>query len=125
MPCYPITQQIAEKLHALTREYMSGGSTRVKDFVDILLLAGLENIEGAVLAKVTQSTFKIRATHPIPQEMPALSKTLRREYKRLASELGLAYDDFYDAENAFAEFINPVLESDDPGMWDTINWAWG
>jgi predicted nucleotidyltransferase component of viral defense system len=124
VPCYPITQQIAEKLHALTRKYASGGSSRAKDLVDILLLAGLSNIKGVTLSKAIQSTFDIRNTHPLPQEMPELSKTLRPEYNHLAGELVLEYDDFHDAENALAYFINPVLVNNDPGMWDADNWTW-
>ncbi|MGB2911333.1 MAG: nucleotidyl transferase AbiEii/AbiGii toxin family protein [Anaerolineales bacterium] len=124
VPCYPITQQIAEKLHALTRKYASGGSSRAKDFVDILLLAGLSNIKGVTLSKAIQSTFEIRNTHPLPREMPELSKTLRREYYRLAGELDLEFDDFHDAENALANFINPVLVNNDLGMWDAENWIW-
>ncbi|MGB7116197.1 MAG: nucleotidyl transferase AbiEii/AbiGii toxin family protein, partial [Anaerolineales bacterium] len=124
VPCYPITQQIAEKLHALTRKYASGGSSRAKDFVDILLLANLSNIEGVTLSKAIQSTFEIRNTHPLPREMPELSKTLRREYYRLAGELDLEFDDFHDAENALANFINPVLVNNDLGMWDAENWIW-
>lgn len=46
VPCYPITQQIAEKLHAYTRPRKSGESSRVKDFVDMLLLAELGTISG-------------------------------------------------------------------------------
>ena len=124
VPCYPITQQIAEKLHALTREYESGGSTRVKDFVDILLLAGLADIEGTNLSKAIQSTFEARKTHPLPQEMPALSKTLRREYTRLAKELELSFDDFYGAEKALAEFFNPILSGNALGIWEANNWRW-
>jgi len=124
VPCYPITQQIAEKLHALTRKYASGVSSRVKDFVDILLLAGLSNIEGVTLSMAIQSTFEIRNTHPLPQEMPELSKTLRGEYNHLAGELVLEYDDFHDAKNALADFINPVLVNNNPGVWDAENWSW-
>jgi hypothetical protein len=124
VPCYPITQQIAEKLHAFTREYVSGGSSRVKDFVDMLLLAGLSDIEGVTLSKAIRSTFEIRNTHPLPQEMPELSNTLRREYNHFARELVLEYDDFHDAENALADFIDPVLVNNDPGMWDAENWTW-
>ena len=124
VPCYPITQQIAEKLHALTRKYASGGSSRAKDFVDILLLAGLSNIKGVTLSKAIQSTFEIRNTHPLPREMLELSKTLRREYSHLAGELDLEYNDFHDAENALANFINPVLVNNDLGMWDAENWIW-
>ena len=124
VPCYPIPQQIAEKLHALTREYASGKSTRGKDFVDILLLAGLGSIDGTRLSSAIDSTFTLRATHPVPQKMPSLSKTLRREYSRLADELGLRFDDFDAAEAALADFINPILHSNNPGMWNADNWTW-
>jgi hypothetical protein len=124
VPCYPVTQQIAEKLHALTREYESGGSTRGKDFVDILLLAGLADIEGTILSEAIRSTFEVRKTHPLPQEMPTLSKTLRREYTRLAKELELSFDDFYDAAKALAEFVNPVLSGNALGIWEANNWRW-
>ena len=124
VPCYPITQQIAEKLHALTRQYETGGSTRVKDFVDILLLAGLADIEGTRLSETIRSTFEVRKTHSLPQEMPALSKTLGREYTRLAKELELSFDDFYDAAKALAEFVNPVLSGNALGIWDANNWRW-
>ena len=124
VPCFPITQQIAEKMHALTREYASGGSSRARDFVDILLLAGLSNIEGVTLSKAIRATFEIRNAHSLPQEMPELSKVLEREYNHLTGELVLGYDDFHAAENALADFINPVLVNNDPGMWDAENWTW-
>ncbi|MBT3713115.1 MAG: nucleotidyl transferase AbiEii/AbiGii toxin family protein [Anaerolineae bacterium] len=124
VPCYPITQQIAEKLHALTRQYESGGSTRVKDFVDILLLAGLADIEGTMLSEAIRSPFEVRKTHPLPQEMPALSKTIRREYTRLAKELDLSFAKFDAAEKALAEFVNPVFSSNTLGIWEANNWRW-
>ena len=46
VPCFPITQQIAEKLHAYTRPRKSGESSRVKDFVDMLLLSEMGTISG-------------------------------------------------------------------------------
>jgi hypothetical protein len=56
VPCYPITQQIAEKLHAYTRPRKSGESSRVKDIVDILLLAGVGKITGERSRKAIQAT---------------------------------------------------------------------
>lgn len=55
IPCYPITQQIAEKLHAYTRPHVSGESSRVKDFVDILLLAELGRIDPDHLLRAIQA----------------------------------------------------------------------
>lgn len=124
VPCYPIPQQIAEKLHALTREYASGRSSRGKDFVDILLLAGIGSINGSLLSRAIDTTFAVRETHPVPKTMPSLPKTLRREYARLTGELGLAFDDFEAAEAALADFINPIFQSNDPGIWNADNWTW-
>ncbi|MBN1264437.1 MAG: nucleotidyl transferase AbiEii/AbiGii toxin family protein [Anaerolineales bacterium] len=124
VPCYPIPQQIAEKFHALTREYMSSQSTRGKDFVDILLLAGLGNIDGKSFSQAIVSTFKKRGTHPIPPTIPSFSRTINREYTRIADEVGLISKDFETAEKALAAFINPVLRCENPGTWNPDNWGW-
>jgi hypothetical protein len=124
VPCYPITQQIAEKVHALTRNFASGSSSRGKDIVDILLLAGLGPIDGELLFQAIVSTFERRGTHPIPHSMPSLNQTLRREYARLADEVGLMFEDFDAAEAALRTFINPVLHGDDLGIWDGDTWKW-
>lgn len=106
--CFPISRQIAEKFHALTREYASGSSTRGKDFVDILLLAGFRKIDGAHLSQEIFSTFKQRGTHPVPHSLPSFSRAIRRDYKRLADEPGMRFDNYDSAEEALAAFINPV-----------------
>jgi len=49
LPCYPITQQIAEKVHALTRFHPSGAGSRIKDLVDILIMTELNEIDGDLL----------------------------------------------------------------------------
>lgn len=124
IPCYPISQQIAEKVHALTRKFASGSSTRGKDFIDILLLAGLGPIDGNLLSQALVSTFERRDTHPIPHSMPSLNQTLRREYARLADEVGLTFKDFDTAEAALMLFINPVLQGDASGTWNAEIREW-
>lgn len=37
--CYPLTTQVAEKLHTYTRTYASGETSRARDLADILLAA--------------------------------------------------------------------------------------
>jgi hypothetical protein len=39
VPCYPVTQHVAEKLHALSRRRALAVNSRVKDLVDIVVLA--------------------------------------------------------------------------------------
>lgn len=70
VPCYPLTQQIAEKLHAYTRPRGLGEPSRVKDSVDILLLAELGEIKGEGLVRAIQATFQFAGTHPIPASVP-------------------------------------------------------
>lgn len=74
VPCYLLTQQIAEKLHAYTKPRKSGESSRVKDFVDLLLLAELEPVSGERLWSAIQATFTTEATHPYLQACRRLRK---------------------------------------------------
>jgi hypothetical protein len=124
VPCYPISQQIAEKLHALTRTYQSGESTRAKDLIDILLLADHINLDGKKLQNAIQNTFDARATHPLPEGEIKLSPDLRVIFARISRDLGLQYRDFDEALQALNLFITPVLESDQPGIWksDLRDW---
>lgn len=70
IPCYPVTQQIAEKLHASTRLHASGESSRVKDFVEMILLAALAEIQADNLQQAQSATFSQRGTHPLPNQLP-------------------------------------------------------
>jgi hypothetical protein len=70
VPCYPVTQQIAEKVHAYTRPHTTGESSRVKDFIDIILMAELGKIDSDRLYCAIHATFDSRKTHPLPREIP-------------------------------------------------------
>ena len=68
--CYPLTTQVAEKLHTYTRRYASGETSRARDLVDILLAASLEQFNDAKLRQAVEAAFRARATHAVPREMP-------------------------------------------------------
>lgn len=124
VPCYPIVQQIAEKLHALTRLHVSGESSRSKDLADILLLAKFGNISGNSLKQAINGTFETRSTHPLPAELPPLPKSLTKEYEHLADSLDSGFGTFEVAEQALRQFLNPVLTDAVPGLWDAALWGW-
>ena len=124
VPCYPIVQQITEKLHALTRPHASGGSTRGKDLADILLLAGLEKMDGQKLRTAVTATFQARATHPFPTELSSLPKSLKKEYEHLVNLMDLPFKKYEAAEKAFLLFLGPVLGNDALGVWDKAKWIW-
>lgn len=124
MPCYPVSQQIAEKVHAYTRPYVAGDSTRVKDWVDILLLAQLGSIHALTLREALDLTFDTRATHPLPSRSPDPPAFWSRSFHRLAEQTGLAYTTLPEAVEAMRGFLDPVLQNQTKGTWDPLHWGW-
>jgi hypothetical protein len=124
VPCYPVTQRIAEKLHACTRTFQSGESTRVKDYVDVLLLAGMGKIDGHRLYEAINSTFYTRNTHPLPSQLPTPPQHWLRPFQRMAREVKLEHASLEEADKAMKTFLNPVLSGKVIGSWDPLHWDW-
>lgn len=84
-----LRQQFAEKLHALTRTYENGASTRAKDLLDLVLL-----IEDGVPADVrlverVRSVFRIRGSHAVPgKDIGRPPARLTEGYAEVAREIG-------------------------------------
>lgn len=70
IPCFPLDRQLAEKVHAYTRIHEDRRSSRVKDLVDILLIADFSVINGALFREALEETFGGRSTHPLPNRFP-------------------------------------------------------
>lgn len=126
VPALPLPQHIAEKVHAYTRNYGESGraSTRPKDLVDILLIAGYERVDAAALRDALETTFRERRQQPLPATLPPPPVAWREPYARLASEVSVEAD----LERAYAlaaEFIDPILAGGTSGTWDTQRGAWG
>ncbi len=124
VPCYPITQQIAEKVHALTRSHPSREGSRVKDLVDILPLAELGEIDGELLTRAIKATFDARQTHTLPINTPEFPSNWMVSFRKLADEVGLTYRYLQDANDAVKEFLNPIFSGETQGRWDPIQWTW-
>jgi hypothetical protein len=124
IPCYPLTQQVAEKVHAYTRPRATGESSRVKDLVDLLLIAGLRQMDGLVLHQAVQATFDTRRTHTVPPHLPDPPSTWAAPFRRLAEETGLGTRTLTDAGEAAHHFLDPVLQGEAIGMWDPMTWSW-
>ena len=120
VPALPLPQHIAEKVHAYTRKYGASGreSTRPKDLVDILLIAGAEPLDAASLRKALEVTFGQREQQPLPP--PA---SWEEPYRRLASEVEVEPD----LDEAFAlatEFLDPILAGRVDGEWNPQRRTW-
>lgn len=124
IPCYSLPQQIAEKFHALTKPYSAGVSSRVKDLVDILLIAGHEDLNFQILKKAIFSTFQNRNTHALPQNVPEVLVLFPKEYSSLANKLDIRQKTFSEANIALRKFLNPILTGESKNTWDHINGNW-
>lgn len=122
--CYPLTTQIAEKLHTYTRTYASGATSRTRDVADLLLAASLQQFNSAKLRQAIEATFRARSSHPVPQEMPDPPARIAASYKQLARELDLPWTTIEEAGQAAAQFLNPVLRGDVQSNWQPGAWRW-
>jgi len=86
---YPLAQQIAEKIHAYTFPWAGRDNTRVKDLVDLVLLAQLEQLAPEHVRRALAATFEARGTHPLPAKLPAPPWDWTEPYADLAEKLGL------------------------------------
>jgi hypothetical protein len=125
IPALPLPQHIAEKVHAYTRRYGVSGreSTRPKDLVDILLIAGSESLDASSTRRALVATFGERALQPLPASLPPPPASWEEPYRRLASEVAVEPD----LDKAFAtasEFLNPILSGDAKGEWDPQHKTW-
>ena len=124
VPCYPLTQHLAEKIHAYTRPRPSGESSRVKDLVDILLIAELGRIKGHVLNRATQMTFDAQGTHTLPRQLPDPPSSWAVPFSKLASEVGFGYTTLSVAGKKAHRFLDPLLQGEPIGIWDSTTWTW-
>jgi Nucleotidyl transferase AbiEii toxin, Type IV TA system len=92
-----LRQQYAEKLHALTRIYETGESTRVRDLVDLVLLVEDALEPDAELVARVRLVFTVRRAHAVPGDLPDPPAAWRESYAALADEIGLTVSSYTDA----------------------------
>jgi len=123
-PTYPLTQQIAEKLHAFTNKHEGTESTRVRDLVDLLLIASRSTFDAGKLSAAIHATFESRGTHALPAELPEPPSKWGSPFRRSADELELPWNDFDEGTEAARGFIDPLLNDGGVGQWDQESWTW-
>jgi predicted nucleotidyltransferase component of viral defense system len=104
IPVVPAAQQFAEKIHAYTFTWQDRNNTRVKDLVDLVLLVHSGLLEAAQVREALQVTFRLRATHPLTDELPKPPEAWSESFAALAIELGPPVQDLERAHaylNAF------------------------
>jgi predicted nucleotidyltransferase component of viral defense system len=104
----PTERQVAEKLHAYTRTYKTGSTTRIRDLVDLLLIHQHERTDAVLLQEAIRRVFERRATHPIPAHLPPPPRTLAVSYRREAERVGIGTD-LDESHQQLADWLEPVL----------------
>jgi hypothetical protein len=95
-------QQYAEKLHALTRIYETGESTRVRDLVDLVLLIEDRLEPDADLVARVRYVFAVRRAQAMPEELPEPPAAWGESYAALADDIGLTVTSYTDAHAILA-----------------------
>jgi len=97
-----IEQQFAEKLHAYSLPREDRKNTRVKDLIDMLLLANIRTLDFNRLKSALEQVFKVRKTHrpPLALEMPP--QEWERPYLELSNECNLNVP----INEAFSRIVN-------------------
>lgn len=110
--------QVAEKLHAYTRIYEGQRtSTRVKDLVDLALIAELSSLDATDLRREIETIFTARGTHPLPDSLPAPPAEWATPFRRLAEEVGVS-PDLEAGHREAATLLDPILS----GQMKIGNW---
>jgi hypothetical protein len=104
----PLERQVGEKLHACTRTYNGGGTTRVRDLIDLLLIREYAESEPAALCDAILRVFDRRATHLVPERLPPPPRALGVAYRREAARVGLVTS-LDEAHRVLADWLDPVL----------------
>lgn len=128
LPVVPLEQHVAEKLHAYTGSYGQDAreSTRVKDLVDLVLIAELADLDAERLGRALATTFEERARQPLPAAVPSPPPSWARPYAELAREVGIAVE-IETGHAAATRLLDPVLRSEAGGRWgpETGRWRQG
>ncbi len=126
VPALPLEDQVAEKVHALSRGYGDGShpSPRVKDLVDLVLIAAEAEPDADRLREAMERTFARRASHPLPVALPRPPADWRVPYGRMARTIGLD-GDLRGGHAMAARMLDPILASEtSSATWDRAAGAW-
>jgi hypothetical protein len=95
----PREQQFAEKYHAYTLPRGQRENSRVRDLLDMLLLIREGRLDSVRTQEALRRTFRRRATHAIPAEVPLPPANWASPFAALAKSCGLTDN----ASNAHAQ----------------------
>ncbi len=109
VPALAVEQHLAEKLHAYSRVYSGAQpSSRVKNLVDVVVIARTTSVDGDRLTEAVTSIFERRGTHQVPPRLPAPPSDWARPWSVLVDHLP-ADPELSAGADAATAFWDPVL----------------
>jgi predicted nucleotidyltransferase component of viral defense system len=125
IPTVAIEQHVAEKLHAYTRTYAADRpSSRVKDLVDIVVIAHTTTLDADRLICAIREIFQRRGTHPVPHVVPPPPGDWGPGWRRLVANVP-ANEDVRIGHATAALLLDPILEHElISGTWDSGVGEW-
>jgi hypothetical protein len=126
LPMISPSQQLAEKLHAYTRRYAAGSSSRPRDLFDMLVIAQEVALPtSGEIAAACRQTFEMRKT-PWPPEFNPPPEDWENPWLGFITDYPLPWRTAARGYEALANFWVPILENrfDRSFRWDAQTWAW-
>jgi hypothetical protein len=98
---------------------------RVKDLVDLVLIAALRRFSAGELRVALDRTFTSRTTHPLPSALPEPPTTWAEPYRRMAQPLSITVE-LRDGYQAAAALLDPILSGsvEDYAQWSLSSASW-
>jgi hypothetical protein len=127
VPAISPGQQLAEKLHAYTRDYGLHENTRVKDLYDMLLIATDLTIPTlGDLVDACATTFALRETPWPPQRLNPPPLTWIGPWSGFVRDYGTRFLTLDSAYQALTAFWQPALSFTETAdsSWDSTTWTW-
>ena len=125
VPAIRPDQQLAEKLHAYTRDYGSQENGRAKDLYDMLVIAHELPIPSRTsLAAACRQTFQMRRTE-WPPTLKQPPRSWSRAWRGFVADYRIEFANLDSAYEAVVAFWQPVLAEAGPAStWNADTWTW-
>jgi predicted nucleotidyltransferase component of viral defense system len=125
---YSLESSIAEKFEAIVK--LNFQTSRMKDFYDIVFIAGSKSFRNKTLKKALETTFKTRETDLskrkiIYEEEFKNDKTKQVQWNLFITKNKLDADyEFIKIVEKLKIFIEPLFKSKEGKIWNPAKWLW-
>ncbi len=125
VPAIGAAQQLAEKLHAYTRDYGASENTRARDPYEMRIIAADLPVPSlGELAGACATTFTLRDTS-WPPTLTAPPGSWSKPWAGFVRDYGIGFTDLAEAYTALAAFWNPVFTAVGGSRnWEPSTWTW-